>query len=907
MNYFPIVKIWKSLVILIVFILIAASGYWIYDTYFFNKKLSNLEIISDNAVFVFETNQPATTWNAVINNASWKILKAFPGFEKIQSQLAELDDLIGKSGGFLTFFADKVTTVSLHPTGSETFELLFTTAFTGDQLSEFLDDFKKQIPSGSKFQVRSYSDIQVFEYYNSSNKRQWSISSVGGLTVMSSSSFLVEEAIRFYSNGNIGSFYVLVPSQSINESSLGILLLSGKGIASLIKGISSNRDVNLVSTLEMIAGAVTLELSFEKEEIQFNGPVFLGEPADFTPSIQANLAAISGLIPNEVREVTQINLGSIFQTQELVNRSFSGRSTLNGEIQSKLIDRGIFDSFTGELYLVELANVGVGPPNKVLLARTTNAQNSLSLVSDFILEKSESSKDYYREKTIYYISEGEFPAHLFQGKFQGFPKTFIAEHEDILIFANSQQVMKNIIDTIAKGDTWGISSNPPISADYILPTAGFGKLLLIDRLWDDWTKQTNPAWSSFLQKYSASFKSFNAIAFRINQIQNKSIASLSFKYDSINKQEVRITESIRLQPSNEVTFNNLLSYGPKVISNYQDNTEDVVIQDDQHVLHLINSEGQKVYSLQLSGPIISDALSIDYYKNGKLQLLVATTEKIYGIDRLGAPLPGYPLTIKGAELAYFSLVDYSNSKDYRYFLASATGDLYLLDKNGKILEGWDPNPLRSTVIGPPSFYRVLGKGDFMVALTENGLLHLFNRRGELQTKSAINIGEGFNSKLVFSPDPKSGVSQLVGVSATGEIVKINFNGEVIYRNQLVKNDRDHEFLVIQSQNTSDYVLISRQFNQVSILDANETTLFETRTSAEGLVYQYFNFGPNRKLISITDVIQNFSYLYDLEGNLLITMPLESSGPIQMTYQPGKNQYKIRTINGKKLTEFLLAN
>jgi hypothetical protein len=91
------------------------------------------------------------------------------------------------------------------------------------------------------------------------------------------------------------------------------------------------------------------------------------------------------------------------------------------------------------------------------------------------------------------------------------------------------------------------------------------------------------------------------------------------------------------------------------------------------------------------------------------------------------------------------------------------------------------------------------------------------------------------------------------------------------------------------------------------LDANETTLFETRTSAEGLVYQYFNFGPNRKLISITDVIQNFSYLYDLEGNLLITMPLESSGPIQMTYQPGKNQYKIRTINGKKLTEFLLAN
>jgi hypothetical protein len=285
-----------------------------------------------------------------------------------------------------------------------------------------LDDFKKRIPSGSKFQVRSYSDIQVFEYYNSSNKRQWSVSSVGGLTIMSSSSFLVEEAIRFYSNGNIGSFYILMPSQSINDSSLGTLLLSGKGIASLIKGISSNQDVNLVGTLEMIAGAVALELSFEEEEIQFNGPVFLGDPTDFTPSIQANLAAISGLIPNEAREVTQINLGSIFQTQELVNRSFSGRSTLNGEIQRKLVDRGIFDSFTGELYLVELANVGVGPSNKVLLARTTNSQNALSLFSDFISEKSESTTDYYQEKTIFYISEEEFPAHLFKVNSKGFPK-----------------------------------------------------------------------------------------------------------------------------------------------------------------------------------------------------------------------------------------------------------------------------------------------------------------------------------------------------------------------------------------------------------------------------------------------------------------------------------------------------
>lgn len=900
-------KIWKSLVIFIVFILAAASSYWIYETYFSGKKLSNLELISDNAVFVFETKQIGNTWNTLIQDPVWEILKAFPAFEKLNSQLSELDSLMDGAGDNLTAFSGKETTISLHPTGSETFELLITTDLSEERLPDVLEEIKKRIPTGAKFQTRNYSDIEVYEYFDPTNNRQWSIAAVGSLTVVSASSFLIEEAIRFYSNGNIGSFYGLAPSFSLGESSMGKLLLSGKGIATLLKGITTNRESTFIGTLEMIQGAVALELTLKEEEVQFSGPVFYGEAITFTPSIQANLAAILGLIPNETQDVTQINLGNIFETQKLVNRAFTGRSTLSGEIQRKLVDRGIFDSFTGELYLLGLTDLGIGLPNKVLLARTTTAENSLSIISDFIVDKPESTKDYYQDKVIIYISEEEFPAHLFEGKFQGFLKTFITQHEDILIFTNSQQAMKITLDAIRKGETWGLSSNPPVASEIILPTAGFGKLISVNGLWDYWTKQTNPSWSSFLQKHAAAFRSFSFIDFRINQIQGEAIATLSLKYDGGSRPEVKTTEAISLQPSNSTTFENTLTYGPKVITNYQDNTDDIVVQDEQHVLHLINAAGEEVYSVQLSGPVISDAFMIDYYKNGKLQLLIATSEKIYGIDRLGVSLPAYPISINGAQFTHLNLVDYSNAKDYRYFLATTSGDLYLLDKSGNILEGWDPNSLKSKVVGAPSFYRVPGKGDMMVAFTENGELYLFNRRGELQTKSGIPIGAGFKQKLHFTNDSKSGMNQLVGVSTNGEIVRINFKGEVIYRNQLVKNDRDNEFLIIPSQDESDYVLISRQFTQVAVLDDSESVLFETRASAEGLIYQYFNFGSNRKILVITDLIQNFCYLYDFQGNLLTTMPLESSGPIQITHQSSKGQYLIRTINGKKLTEYLLAD
>jgi hypothetical protein len=195
----------------------------------------------------------------------------------------------------------------------------------------------------------------------------------------------------------------------------------------------------------------------------------------------------------------------------------------------------------------------------------------------------------------------------------------------------------------------------------------------------------------------------------------------------------------------------------------------------------------------------------------------------------------------------------------------------------------------------------------MVALTENGQLQLFNRRGENQAGSAVKLGESFNSGLVAWRDPKSRSTQLVGITKNGEVIHANFNGEIGYRNQLIKEDRDSEFLLVPDQKQNDFVFISRQYKEVSVLDRNEKLLFTTRVSEENLIYQYFDFGSDRQLFALTDLNQEFCYLFDLKGNLQTTMPLESTGPIQVTYQPSLGQYLIRTVSGSTLTEFQLAD
>ncbi|WP_339866143.1 hypothetical protein [uncultured Algoriphagus sp.] len=900
-------KIWKSLLILFITILLAGGGFWIYKTYFSSRQINSLEVISQNAVFVFETYEGANQWNAVVNDPVWEILKTFPAFNRLSEQLITLDSLNGGSGEIAKSLNGQQATISLHSTGIETFELLFTINLSPSAATDFIEEIKSRIPTGSRFQARQYSEMDVLEYYDSENNRLWSISLLGDLAVISSSSFLVEEAIRFYVNEDQLSFFSLVKSIPYNTESGGRLLLAGKGLGSLLKGVGSQRENPAIAGLEIMPGVAALDLSLEENRMVFKGPVEYGENLNFTPSIQANLAALEEVIPNSTLAITQLNLESIYETQKIANRAFTARATFSGEIQRKLLDKGFLDSFTGELYLLDLEISGGVDQNLALLARTRDAQLAIQQLKEFQESESDEGSDFYAGHEILYLSEEDFPAHLFEGKFPGFGQTFITSENDVLILTNSQQAMKLVLDDIRSGSTWGKSSRAPEAKKDLSPTSGFSRMYLTNQIWESWTKKTNPSWSSFLQKYAEAFQAFPWVSFKVNQIQERTEATLSFPYDGESKPTIETTDAISLQPSNRISFDQRLIYGPKSITNYQDNTEDILVQDQNNTLHVINSAGQEVYSEQLSGPIVSDAFQIDYYKNGKLQLLVATSENVYGIDRLGTPLPGYPFGVNGENITHLNLVDYSNSKDYRFFISTVQGNLFLVDKTGEKLEGWNPNRIGDKTIGAPAHHRVPGKGDYMVALTETGKLQLFNRRGESQSGSSVKLGESFNSGLIAWRDPSSRSTQLVGITKNGEVIHSNFNGEIGYRNQLVKNDRDSEFLLVPDQQQNDFVFISRQFNEVSVLDRSEKPLFNTRVSDGNLIYQYFDFGSKRQLFAITDLTQEFCYLYDLSGNLQTTMPLESTGTIQITYQSSLGQYLIRTVSGNTLTEFQLAD
>lgn len=888
-------------------ILLVGSGVWIYKTYFSLRKINNLELISQDAIFVLESYKGAETWNQLAQDPVFQILTTFPAFQRFSKQLTTLDSLAGGSGKISRSISGKQVTISLHPTGIETFDLLFALNIEPENTKDLIVQIKKRLNPSTRFQSRKYSDIEIVEYFDSQNTRLWSFSILDELVLISPSSFLLEEAIRFYLSENTQSYFTAASKKPYQQENLARLHLSGKGLSSLIKGVSQNRENPDLKALEKLNKGLILDLSLQKNKLTFEGALLSDQEANFTPSIKANLHSIEALISNRTISLTQYNLQDIFETQKLKNLAFTPKATLSGEIQRALLDKGFFDALTGELYYLNLEDLDDATDNYAALIRTNDPTFSFDLLKAYQKTTVTEDSDFYLENEILHLLDEEFPAHLFAGKFMGFEQTFATVSGEVLIFTNSQQAMKIILDDHAIGNTWQKFPKNLTAKNSLNPNTGFSKIILLDQIWDKWTQTANPAWSSFLQKYASSFRSFPLISLSIHQVNQETEASLTIHYRPEPLPLDSDPDIILLQPSKSISFASQIQYGPRSILNFLDQTEDVLIQDIENKLHLINSGGEKVFSYQLNAPIISDVFQVDYYKNGKLQILVATDSKIYGIDRLGNPLPGYPIDLADEQITHLNLLDYSNEKDYRYFISTAKGNLYLLDKVGKQLDGWNPLPIGEKTIAPPTHIRVPGKGDILLAQTEAGQFHLFSRRGEKLAGSPFSLGSNFKSPLLFKYEPTTKKSYLIGITSIGEIINSDLEGQISYRNQLIKEDKDHDFQLVQNPNQTGFVFVSRQYNLVTVLDSSEKPLFSAKHSDKNLIYQYFDFGSNRQIFALTDLEQEFCYLYDLQGKLMTATPLESNGKIQITYQPTLDQFLIRTIRGDKLIEFQLAN
>lgn len=137
------------------------------------------------------------------------------------------------------------------------------------------------------------------------------------------------------------------------------------------------------------------------------------------------------------------------------------------------------------------------------------------------------------------------------------------------------------------------------------------------------------------------------------------------------------------------------------------------VQDDSRTVYLINDMGRILWKLPIDGKINSEVYQVDFYKNGKLQYLFSTSEKLYLIDRNGNYLPRYPLAFKSSCPSGITVYDYDNDRNYRVFAPCADRKIYLYELSGDLVEGWSQPQSDNDPVSKVYYFRVADK-DYIV-------------------------------------------------------------------------------------------------------------------------------------------------------------------------------------------------
>ena len=336
---------------------------------------------------------------------------------------------------------------------------------------------------------------------------------------------------------------------------------------------------------------------------------------------------------------------------------------------------------------------------------------------------------------------------------------------------------------------------------------------------------------------------------------NENIALLDFDYSRLNQSK----ETNDVFTEFFLSFDNEIISDPIWLKNHTNNQYDFTFQDSENYVYYYSNKGNQYWKKKIPQKIIGDIKQVDIYKNGRLQIVFRTENKLYVLDRNGNEVKELSFEIESGENNIpISIFDYEKNRNYR-FLVTNDNIIEMFDSRGKKVSGFKPNVFESNIIKDPVHIRIDGK-DFIVVQLENGELKILDRRGRDRIK--------VDQKIQFSENSiYSYMKTFTTTDNQGNLIQIDMDGKLSKKSLNISSDN---LIDIKNDNL---VYISE--NILSIKGINITLPF-------GKYSKPIIFNESlRMLIGISDLSENNIYLYEDNGELVKGFPLKGNSIIDI--------------------------
>lgn len=886
-------RILISGVILTVSIIIIIGVFFIHSR---SKDGANpIKSIPQDAVLVLRLNGP-TLLNSLTEGKTkvWKDLQEFNSVKNIENEINSFDSLVKKIPNLSEFLNESDLYVSGHLSGSKKLYYLsiipLPEGFNQKDVIRILDDNRSLTYSERKYEGKSILNIR------SSNGKSFSISITNGLLLYSSSPLLVEDAIR--------------------QSTLANSLLDNPHFAKMFKATGKNKQANLFIDLQKagklfslftktsltdksksfkkIGNWAELDINIKEKIILLNGFThrtdttnnFIKTISSFDP-VRITIPEIlpsttSGYIAYGISSPTeyyQKYLKHLRETGKLATYR-ANLSNMNAKygIDFDVVFLNLLDD---QLALANRFNPSTNSNNEYIVLKCKSGnetRNQLESLTEQIKPltngqlKYSYSPDNDIKFTIYRIPIYPLFGRLIGDFFKDFEDNYLVVVENYLVVSSTYNGASQFLyDYMLKRTL----SNNPVYRDFANNLSMKSYMLIYNNNASNikfFEKYFSKETLSALEKNKSVFEKAQTTGVQISEVSDLPYFNIFLQHHDDFRGKPRTVWESMLDTS--------VSMKPKFVINHYTKQNDIVIQDDGNKLYLINQSGRILWKVALNEKINSDIFQVDYYKNGKLQMLFGTKSSIHLIDRNGNYVERYPVKLRAESTAGLSVFDYEANRNYRIFIPCNDKNVYAYTKEGNIISGWNFPGSDYSVNQSVKHFRISEK-DFIVFGDKNST-YIMDRKGSQRVKAEKSFSKSTNNIYYRYDAGNLENSYFVTTDIEGTIHKIYTSGKVEQK-KVGDFSEDHffDFKDVNADGKSDFIFLSD--NKLSVFDNNGEKIFTTsfkENISQNPVYYHFSHN-DRKIGIVTD--ENKIYLLNNNGETYKGFPVEGKTKFSIGY------------------------
>ena len=173
--------------------------------------------------------------------------------------------------------------------------------------------------------------------------------------------------------------------------------------------------------------------------------------------------------------------------------------------------------------------------------------------------------------------------------------------------------------------------------------------------------------------------------------------------------------------------------GPFRVKNSGTGRMNLFYQNSSGAICLKEEDGKGIWGVPFGKPLCGTAQTVDYYANGKLQILFGSGSSVYLIDRLGRFVTGFPVDLGKEILLGPDVYDFNGAKAYNIMVLHKDKTIEMYNLKGQKPASWKGIALQETIKCLPERIEVGGRTYWIVRTSKQTLIYPFTGGEPLTT------------------------------------------------------------------------------------------------------------------------------------------------------------------------------